>query len=93
MPLPRRCDDVIDIAVLCLPVEDGIGLGCGSDKHRGIAGASWGDLVWNRLSGDAFCGVDDLANADAVPRAEVEGARCAAIHEVQGRRKVCAGKV
>jgi hypothetical protein len=84
---------VIDVAVTSFPFKDGVCLGCGSDKHRGIAGAPGGDPVRHSLAGDALGGVDDLANANAVPRAEVEGARCAAIHEVQGRREVGAREI
>ena len=84
---------MINVTVPRLPSKNRFGPGCRCDENRGVAGPAWHDEMRNRLTCHADDRIDDIAHAEPAAGAEVERARYAAIHQVQGCRHVRSSEI
>src|ERR1700754_763448 len=71
VPLPRTCDDLVELAELRSPAKLGLDLLGTSYQNGGISGAAFALFHRDGAAGNAAHRIDDLANGEPLAIADV----------------------
>src|SRR5699024_9896116 len=93
VPVPGGGDDGVQVVILRLPAQHGLGLLRGGDELGGVASPAGRDLSGDGVSGDGPGHLDDLVDGEAHAVAQVEDVVVSTLHQVVQSQDVGLGQV